>query len=398
MSDDQPADPGRRQFFRRLGRETAASAGRAVGAVDQARRGGSAMASELLGYGLASPARSAARLGGADNADTPTAPAGFASAYRLSGDALVLLDQRLLPEGRGEVTCREPTELATAFRVGVVGGGPVLGEIAAYAIALVARRASGRPTALAAGRLEAAATTLAGARPNVRALHFAVERMIGAYRADPPDPAASLLAEADSIAVEAAASHAAIGRIGADLLAQMAPDRLHILLHGEMGPLSCGLVGTGLSIVRALSVAGRPVHVYVTEGGPRAEGRRVTALQLAQLDLPHTVVPDVAVAWLLGSRPVHAVLLRGDTVFAGGDVCGPLGTASVAQLAAGAGVPVHAVASTRSVEVSGATGGEAALELGSQGGLAPLTDVAPAALVDGLITELGVLRPPYGPA
>src|SRR5688500_15519999 len=141
MAKDQPADPGRRQFFRRIGQDTAISAGRAVGAAESLRRGGTALATEILGYGLGDPARSATRL--EERMERPPASS-FASAYRYTGDALVLLDQRALPERRDEVACREASEVAAAFRAGVAGG-PILGEIAAYALVLTAHMAEDRP-------------------------------------------------------------------------------------------------------------------------------------------------------------------------------------------------------------------------------------------------------------
>ena len=393
MAQDQPADPGRRQFFRRLGHETAASAGRAVGAADSLRRGGTTITGELLGYGLGDPGTNARALDArAASAATPA----FSSPYRYTGKALQLLDQRALPNRHAELDCREPTEIASAFRAGVVGGGPILGEIAAYALVLAAEAAAARPPEAMVARLEAASATLTGARPNVRAIRWAVGRMISVGRRSLADAPAALLAEAESIATQSAIAHAEIGRVGAEALGAHDRSPLNLLAHGDMGPLSCGLVGTGVSIVQTLIAKGTPVHVYVTEGGPRAEGARISALQLAQLDIPHTVLADAAVAWLLDSRDVDAALLRADTVLADGDCVGPLGSASVAHLAATAGVPAYACASTATIVASAGEASGPALEVAARGRIEPLSDVAPAALLAGLITERGVLRPPYG--
>jgi methylthioribose-1-phosphate isomerase len=170
---------------------------------------------------------------------------------------------------------------------------------------------------------------------------------------------------------------------------------MNILLHGDMGPLSCGLVGTGFAVVQSLVAAGTAVHVYVTEGGRRSDGARLSAPQLAQLDIPHTVVADAAVAWLLDSRPVDFALIRADTVFANGDCAGPLGSANVARLCAGAGVPAYACATSASIEPHAEDASGVALEVAERGRIEPLTDVAPAALLAGLVSERGVLRPPF---
>lgn len=387
MAGDRPADPGRRQFFRTVGRETAASAGRAIGAADSLRRGTTAVAGELLGLGLGDPATNAGRLDlapGASSAAGPAATTGtdrFSGAYRFTGEELLLLDQRLLPGQRVEVACRDGTDVAAALRTGVVGGGPVLAEVAAYGMFLT-------PPA----RRRAVAAELVAARPAVHAIRSAVERVAAA---DQP------LQEADAVASEAALAHASLGRLGADALPRVEGRALTLLLHGDMGPLASGLVGTGVAVLQSLLAGGRPVHAWLTEGGPGAPGRRISAPQLLQLDIPHTVLDDAAIGWLLGSRPVDAVLVRADTVFVNGDCATPLGGATVATVARSAAVPVYACAPASAFDADTPTGHPLPLEMAVATGAPrpePLTDLVPAHLLAGVMTEHGVLQPPFVPS
>jgi methylthioribose-1-phosphate isomerase len=136
---------------------------------------------------------------------------------------------------------------------------------------------------------------------------WAVERMTGRWQAaidlEAPAALAALHDEADAIATNSATDHARLARHGADLLPQPADRPLGLLCHGDMGPLAGGLVGTGFAVVQSVVSAGREVHVWLTEAAPDGEGRRLAEAELAQADIPHTVIPDTAVAWLLAERP-----------------------------------------------------------------------------------------------
>jgi methylthioribose-1-phosphate isomerase len=282
--------------------------------------------------------------------------------------------------------------------------GPVLGEVAAHGISLAAATAAARDRSAASleQRVRAAAGTLRAARRDVGALVAAVDRMEGRFDvlaargATPDEIADGLAAEADAIALAAAAAHAQIGRLAATVLTHARSDGaptgartdaqltrpLNVLLHGDSGPLTCGLVGMSTACFRALIDAGMDLHVWVTAGAPSNEGARITAYQLAQSDVPSTVIPDTAVGWLLANGPIDAVLLRGDAVARNGDVAALVGALQVAQMARTAGVPVLVLAARVSVEP----------ELSDLRGLLPHTgvpvaDIVPAALISSVVTE-----------
>jgi methylthioribose-1-phosphate isomerase len=164
----------------------------------------------------------------------------------------------------------------------------------------------------------------------------------------------------------------------------------------------------GTAIVRSLLELGRNVHVWLTEGAPSMEGSRVGSFQLTQMDVPHTVIPDTAVGWLLSSRETNAALLRGDTVCGNSDIVAPIGSLNVARLAIDAGVPVHVVAPSTAFDPDAPDGKSVTLDVHSPAELtaptidaanrspavvgyllSPAADVVPAPLVTSFLSEAG---------
>lgn len=394
-SDEQ--DTSRRDFFRTFGRETVRQAGAVAGAAAELRRSSLEAARVLFDpdAGADTPV-----LGAASSADAQidhTQPdATFRSAYRFTGTQIVALDARQLP-GRVEVLALvHPSEVASAVRAGAISGGPVLGEVGAYAMALAARTVVERPEPGRVQQMRAAANTLRAARPQIHALTGAVDRLEALYLdlteqgADPNEIADALQSEADSIASTAAAAHGAIGRIGAGLIPPAVDGPLNLLMHGDMGPLSCGLVGTGTALIAALRDSDRLVHVWLTDVSPSGEGGRVAAFQMRQLDVPFTVIPDAAVGWLMDQRIVSALLLRGDRIAANGD-CGVLiGGRSTAVVAHSAGVPVVVLAPRSAFDASAADAAALRAEVAFAADttrVSPSTDVVPTALISSVVTQ-----------
>jgi choline dehydrogenase-like flavoprotein len=173
--------------------------------------------------------------------------------------------------------------------------------------------------------------------------------------------------------------------------------------HGDSGPLACGMVGMSTSALQSIITAGRRVHVWVTDASPSGEGTRVMALELTQLDIPHTVIPDSAVGWLFANRAVDAAALRGDTLASNGDSVALLGAKAVAQLAADRGVPVHVLAPEVSWDRAARDTSHlvldmrSAAELGSaqRARLNPVFDIVPARLVSAYVSERVVVSPPF---
>jgi len=387
-ADGEGADPTRREFFRTFGRESIRNVGSVVGAASEIRRATSVAAQDIFAVpGAARPA---------EREETPqTIEASFSSPYRLGDGVILALDQRELPGRMSVLPLREPTEVASAIRSGAINGGPILGEVAAYALALVAQRMAGAHPDERHRAFSAAANTLRTPRSDVHALRAAVARMESAYESD----AQSVRSEADDIASTAQIAHSALGRAGAAFIARASTEgTINLLIHTDMGPLTSGMVGTGTSVINSLVSDSRAVHVWLTEAAPTNEGARVAALQLTQMDVPHTVITDTAVAWLLASRHIDAALLRGDTVGSNADTLAPIGSLNVATLASAADVPVLVIAPGSSFDVGSADVRSLVLDLQSPAEdgavvgarLYPTVDVVPRALVSGHVTESGV--------
>jgi methylthioribose-1-phosphate isomerase len=353
MARTHEHDPTRREFFRTFGRATVRQAGAVAGAAAELRRSSLEAARVLFDPQDAaadSPAVATATREVQPAIDESQPDATFRSAYRFTGSEIVALDARQLPDRVATLVLSEPSEVASAIRAGAINGGPVLAEVAAYAMAMAARAAIERPPAGRDQQVRAAANTLRGAKPEVHALTWAVQKLESLYldlagqATGPTDLAERMQSEADSIALGNSRTNAEIGRIGARQLLALDDDPINLLIHGDMSPLSCGLIGMGTALIQGIRDAGRDVHAWVTECAPSREGGRVAAFGLRQLDVPFNVIPDTAVGWLLDQHRVDALVLRGDRVAANGDVGVLIGGLSAALLARANGVPVYVLA------------------------------------------------------
>jgi methylthioribose-1-phosphate isomerase len=378
MSGPDEQDTSRRDFFRTFGRETVRQAGAVAGAAAELRRSSMAAARVLFDE---APAE-------APNApiDESQPDATFRSAYRFTGTDIVALDARQLPGRVATIALTQPSEVASAIRANVINGGPVLAEVGGYAMAMAARAVVARPDAGRVQQVRAAANTLRGAKPQIHALIWAVDRLEELYvelagqGTDPGEMADLLRSEADSIASANTTANTEIGRSGAAAALALSDGPLNLLIHGDMGPLSCGMVGMGTALIQDLRDRGREVHVWLTEATPSGEGRRVAEFQLRQLDVPRTMIADTALGWLFGSRRVDALLMRGDHVAPDGSSVVLLGGLQAATMAARAEVPVYVLA-----PLSAFAGELNALP----SPVVPTADVIGADLITRLVTEAG---------
>lgn len=379
-------DPSRREFFKSFSRQTIQSAGAVAGAASEMRRTGMAAARELLDMNPETTAESPTARAVPIATEEASAPReDFRSPYRFTGTSVVVLDQRELPGNVSTFECTTASDVAAALRAGAVATGPVMGQVAAYGMAL----ATGERHILVA------ADEIKASRAEVHAVRQAVDRMRAAS-----DQGRDLVHEADAITTEANEAFAAIGQRWAELVVG---DTVALLVHGDSGPLACGMVGMLTSGIQALVGRGAQVHVWVTEGSPSGEGARLTALELTQHDVAHTVIPDSAAGWLIASRQLTAAVLRGDTVAANGATVALLGARQVAQLATDASVPVIVLApeaawDRTAHDVSALVLDQrSAAELGSasRARLNPPFDLVPARNVSSYVSERVVVSPPF---
>ncbi|HET9275531.1 MAG TPA: S-methyl-5-thioribose-1-phosphate isomerase [Gemmatimonadales bacterium] len=311
------------------------------------------------------------------------------------GRALRVLDQTRLP-GRIEWVRLESLEdAARAIREMVVRGAPLIGVTAAYGLALGLRADSGD-----AG-LERARKTLLATRPTAVNLRWAVDRVAAVVRPRPDaERAEAAWREAGRMAEEDVAVCAAIGSHGARLLSAQPgrSGRLELLTHCNAGWLATVDWGTALAPVYALHDAGVPVHVWVSETRPRNQGM-LTAWELRQHGVPHTLIVDNAAGHLLQRESIDACITGADRVTSQGDVCNKIGTYLKALAAREAGVPFYAAVPSSTIDWTTSEGSaipieqRAATEIDQTGELPvfnPGFDVTPARLVTALVTERGV--------
>ena len=423
--DPGEVDLGRRGFFRAFGREAFQAAANVVGTAGAIRRGTTAATAELLGMGIADPEAQAARMrelgfGGAGpgaRADAvPPDEGGFRSPYRIEGDVLVIVDQRALPDRIVEIRCRSGAEVASQMRTLAIRGAPVLGQVAAYGLALTASAARGHQPMGRHSLLRATLKLLRHARPSVADVALVLDRLErrlasldgnaeGAVVAD------ALWAEADAIASWTTLATARLARQGAAALPEVGDRPLQVVTLGSTGALSSGMVGTALGIVTGLLADGRDVRVWVAETRPGLEGARLAALELARGGVRHTIVADAALGRLLAEDPPDICLVGAERICANGDTAAVIGTYPLALLAARHGLPLLVCAPTSTIDLSCAdasqlpreirpelevtTLGDAAVAPVGSEAWNPATDTTPAELIGGFVTEEGVLRAPF---
>jgi methylthioribose-1-phosphate isomerase len=252
--------------------------------------------------------------------------------------------------------------------------------------------------------VRAAARRLAAVRPTAVNLSWGVERALAAWEDGGADAA---LAEAERIAAADVAANRALGGFGADLV----PDGARVLTHCNTGSLATVGYGTALGVVRAAHEAGKRPRVWAGETRPLLQGARLTAWELDRLGIPVTVIADVMAGSLLESGDVDVVVVGADRIAANGDVANKIGTYPLAVLAREHDVPFVVAAPTSTIDLEMPTGvaipveerpGDEVVHVGGQriaptgvGAANRAFDVTPARLVTAIVTERGVLHPPY---
>jgi methylthioribose-1-phosphate isomerase len=300
---------------------------------------------------------------------------------RLDGNAVVLLDQRRLPDEVEEMRCATTPELVEAIRALAVRGAPAIGIAAAYGYAAAARRGED---------LEETAELLAGSRPTAVNLAWALEEM-QRWHGDPGDRAREIHRE-EVDRCRQMAEHAAT----------LLGPATRALTHCNAGGLATGGYGTAVGALRAAWERGLLEHVLVDETRPLLQGARLTAWELEEAGIPHSVIADSAAGLMMARGEVDAVLTGADRIAANGDTANKIGTYSLAVLAAHHAIPLYVVAPSTTVDLATATGAEIPIEERAGDEVTarfaarnPAFDVTPEGLVAAIVTEHGVHRGPY---
>ena len=329
------------------------------------------------------------------------------------GDDIVMIDQRKLPGREVYVRCRSGHEVAKAITTMVIRGAPAIGVAAAMGLALGAQRSRATGTRQFVTEFQRLADVLASTRPTAVNLFWAIERMkrafaTGAHAGESVEElTARLRREADGIHDDDVESCRAIGRFGAALL----PDEARVLTHCNAGALATAGYGTALGVVRGAVEAGKAVSVLADETRPFLQGARLTAWELVRDGIDTTVITDNMSAAMMAAGQVNAVVVGADRIAANGDTANKIGTYGVAILAQAHGIPFYVAAPWSTVDLATPTGAgipieeRNAVEVTHLGGTQlvpagasvrnPAFDVTPHRYVTAIVTDRGVVHPPF---
>ncbi|HEX3130036.1 MAG TPA: S-methyl-5-thioribose-1-phosphate isomerase [Thermoanaerobaculia bacterium] len=330
--------------------------------------------------------------------EATTPPEPF-SPLRWEGDILKLLDQTLLPSEEVWLDCREPEQVADAIRRLAVRGAPAIGVAAAYGLVL------------GADRFEEVSSLLRSTRPTAVNLAWALDRGREVWERNrdrgPEAVRAALLDWARELQAEDVRINRKIGENGAALFGEGA----RVLTHCNTGSLATAGYGTALGIIQSAWTGGRVGMVWVDETRPLLQGARLTAWELKRLGIPFRLVTDSSAGTLMAQGLVDRIVVGADRIAANGDTANKIGTYTVAVLAHRHGVPFYVAAPLSTIDRNTPDGKAIPIEerqarevtevFGTR--VAPdetqamnfAFDVTPAELITAIVTEAGVLEPPY---
>ncbi len=328
-----------------------------------------------------------------------------------NGSAVVILDQRKLPEEESYLQCSTHEEVAYAISSMAIRGAPAIGIAASMGFALGAAQNSGAKTKeIFLESMINVRETLEQTRPTAVNLFWALERMENLLlknpQAAPGELAGILRTEAVTICEEDLNLCKKIGKNGQSLIKNDST----IMTHCNAGGLATAGYGTALGIIRAAHDSGKKVNVISPETRPLLQGSRLTAWELSYDKIPVTVITDTAAGYTMKNKTVDAIIVGADRIAANGDVANKIGTYQLSVLAKHHGIPFHVAAPWSTFDMNCASGKGIPIEqrswrevsgIGNKRTAAegaeiinPAFDVTPAENIDSIITDRGVIRHP----
>jgi methylthioribose-1-phosphate isomerase len=331
----------------------------------------------------------------------------------LQDDCIVMVDQRKLPAQEVYVRCRTAPEVAKAIRTMVIRGAPAIGVAAAYGLALGMKRSTAKGTKQFAVEFQKFCDLMAATRPTAVNLFWAIDRMKrafaeGAMAGESPDEiVARLEREAKNIHDEDVANCRTMGGHGAE----MVKDGARVLTHCNAGALATAGYGSALGVIRAAVEQGKKIAVFADETRPFMQGARLTAWELVRDGINTTVITESMAGPLMRDGEIDIVIVGADRIAANGDTANKIGTYTVAVLAHEHNIPFFVAAPISTIDLATAEGKLIPIEERDQREVThfgtarvtpegahtrnPAFDVTPHRYITGIITERGILRPPY---
>ena len=322
-----------------------------------------------------------------------------------------ILDQTRLPEELILLEISDYRAIVNAIKRLSIRGAPAIGIAAAFGVVLAVWTADEANRALFLEKANEAIKELKASRPTAKNLFWALDRMRTALSRNLDKPLRevkqALLKTAQNILKDDIERCKRIGRYGAELL----PNRANVLTHCNAGALATGGYGTALGIVRAAREMGKKVQVYADETRPLLQGARLTTFELIEDEIPVTLICDSAAATVMKKGMVNAVVVGADRIAANGDVANKIGTYALALLAKHHDIPFYVAAPLSTFDFDIENGEQIPIEerdadeVRKIGSIYvapddvpvynPAFDVTPNELVTAIVTEKGVIKPPY---
>jgi methylthioribose-1-phosphate isomerase len=331
------------------------------------------------------------------------------SPIRWEDGTLRMLDQTRLPAEEVWLDCRTPEDVAAAIRRLAVRGAPAIAIAAAYGL-VVGMRTETDPARLVA-RFDEVSSLLMSTRPTAVNLRWALERGRKVFESNvargPEGLWRALLDWAHEVHADDVRTNRKIGENGAALFGA----GTRVLTHCNTGSLATAGYGTALGIIQSAWTGGKVGMVWVDETRPLLQGARLTAWELKRLGIPFRLVTDSSAGALMSQGMVDRIVVGADRIAANGDTANKIGTYTVAVLAHRHGVPFYVAAPLSTIDPSTPNGKAIPIEerlaaevtevFGTR--VAPdetqalnfAFDVTPAELITAIVTEAGVLEPPY---
>ncbi|AEG60051.1 S-methyl-5-thioribose-1-phosphate isomerase [Desulforamulus ruminis] len=327
------------------------------------------------------------------------------------GNRLRLLDQTKLPGTIEYIECNDYYTVAEAIKRLSVRGAPAIGAAAAYGLVVGAGQIQTEDPKVFLEKLESIAGELGATRPTAVNLRWALDRMMlrlsSAGEKSVQELRDILLEEAHAIYNEDVESNRRMGEYGQQLF----PDEVRVLTHCNAGALATAGYGTALGVIRAAHERGKKVSVYADETRPLLQGARLTSWEMVQEGIPVTLITDNMAGYLMSQKMVDCVIVGADRITANGDVANKIGTYGVAVLAKYHQIPFYVAAPLSTIDMNLSSGEQIPIEerdarevthhagqvVAPDGVKAwnPAFDVTPNGLVTAIITEKGVVQPPY---
>jgi len=322
-----------------------------------------------------------------------------------------ILDQTKLPHELVLLEMSDYRGVVAAIKKMNVRGAPAIGIAAAFGVVLSIWQADETDRAGFLEKVNEAIDELKNTRPTAKNLFWALDRMRLTLSKNLNRPLKkikiALLEEAQHILEDDIERCKKIGRFGAELL----PNRVSILTHCNAGALATGGYGTALGIIRAAVEAGKKVKVYADETRPLLQGARLTAFELLEDEIDVTLICDNAAATVMKQGLVNAVIVGADRIARNGDVANKIGTYGLAILAKQHNIPFYVAAPLSTCDFDVESGNDIPIEERDESEVRmfgqtlvapedvnvynPAFDVTPHELITAIVTEKGVVKPPY---